>query len=176
MPEPTLQYPIGRFEMPAPLTKAIQNGWLLDIQELPRNLRQAIHGLDQDQLDTPYRPGGWTVRQVVHHLVDSHLNAYQRLKLALTEEEPTVRLYNEKAWAELPEARTGPVTLSIPLLDALHTRLFAVFAELTDQDWERTFQHAEWGVQTVKFLLGMYAWHSRHHVAHITSLRNRMGW
>lgn len=176
MPDQTLRYPIGPFEMPTPLTDAIQEAWLLDVQQLPRHLRQAINGLTKVQLDTPYRPQGWTVRQVVHHLVDSHLNAYQRLKLTLTEQEPNIRTYDEKAWAELADAKSGPVILSLPLLDALHTRLFTAFTGLDDEAWERTFRHPAWGVQPLTYLLGMYAWHGRHHVAHITSLRSRMSW
>ncbi len=172
----SLRYPIGRFSMPDPLSDATKQAWLDDIQFLPAHLRGAVEGLVDYQLDTPYRPGGWTVRQVVHHIADSHLNAYQRIKLALTEDEPLIRVYNEKAWAELPEAKTGKLELSLLMLDALHQRMSTVLSTLDAQDWERTFRHPEWGVHSVTFLLGMYAWHSRHHVAHITALRKRNTW
>jgi uncharacterized damage-inducible protein DinB len=139
-------------------------------------LRQAVAGLDEAQLDTAYRPGGWSVRQVVHHVPDSHLNAYVRIKLALTEEEPTIRPYLEARWAELPEARSAPVEVSLTLLDGLHQRWALALKELAPDAWQRTLVHPESGRQTIAQLTALYAWHGRHHVAHITALRQRHGW
>ena len=176
MSEPDLRYPIGRFARPAETTDETRAGWIEEIAAAPENVRGAVAGLADEQLDTPYRPGGWTVRQVVHHLPDSHLNAYVRCKLALTEEEPAIRTYQEARWAELPEARTAPPAVSLALLDSLHERWVLCLRSLPPAAFARTWKHPEWGVLTIGDLLGLYAWHGRHHVAHITALRERMGW
>ena len=135
-----------------------------------------MKGLSAQQLDTPYREGGWTVRQVVHHVPDSHLNSYIRFKLALTEEEPTIRPYMEDRWAELPEARTAPIELSLSLLEDLHKRWMLMLRAIQPAEWKRTFRHPEIGPMTLEKNLALYAWHGRHHVAHVTALRERMGW
>jgi len=147
-----------------------------EIAEAPANLRAAVEGLTPEQLDTSYRSGGWTVRQVVHHVPDSHLNSYCRFKLALTEDEPTIRAYQEDRWAELEEARTAPVEVSLALLESLHRRWVLMLKSLAPADFQRTFRHPEIGVVTLAQTACLYAWHGRHHVAHITSLRERMGW
>jgi len=135
-----------------------------------------VAGLSQEQIDTPYRPGGWTVRQVVHHVPDSHLNSYIRFRLALTEQEPTIKPYDEKRWAELADSRTGPMEVSLALLESLHARWVLLLRALTAADWKRTYRHPELGVVNLERTASLYAWHGRHHVAHITSLRQRMGW
>ena len=135
-----------------------------------------MKGLSAQQLDTPYRDGGWTVRQVVHHVPDSHLNSYIRFKLALTEEEPTIRPYMEDRWAELPEAKTAPIELSLSLLEDLHKRWILMLRAIQPAEWKRTFRHPEIGPMTLEKNLALYAWHGRHHVAHVTALRERMGW
>jgi uncharacterized damage-inducible protein DinB len=176
MSERDLRYPIGRFERAHEVTEVARREWIEEITATPAAVRAAVAGLGDEQLDTPYRPGGWTVRQVVHHLPDSHLNAYVRLKLALTEEEPTIKTYEEARWAELPEARTAPIEVSLELLDALHRRWVMLLDELPAAAFARTLLHPDWGRFSVDDLLGLYAWHGRHHVAHITALRERMGW
>jgi hypothetical protein len=136
-----------------------------------------VAGLDQEQLDTPYRPGGWTVRQVVHHIGDSHINSIVRFKLALTEETPTIRPYDEALWAELPDSRTAPVDPSLALIDTLHARWVLLLRSMSEQDFERRFHHPEHDrTFTLARTLAMYAWHGQHHIAHITRLRERMGW
>lgn len=170
------RYPLGTFKAEENPTPQRRKELIEQIAQTPAQLRSAVKGLKEAQLDTPYRPGGWTVRQVVHHLPDSHLNAYTRLKLALTEDQPTIKAYDEKLWAELPEARTAPVELSLALLEALHRRWVLQWQALQVADFARTFIHPQHGPRTVDWLLGMYAWHGRHHVAHITALRERMGW
>ena len=171
-----LRYPGGRFARRADPTPAEIEGWIGDIAALPGRLREAVAGLDDEQLDSPYREGGWTMRQVVHHLPDSHANAYVRLHLALTEEAPTIRAYDEAAWAELPFARTGPIEPSLVFLDGLHARWAATLRTLDPSGLERVWIHPDSGRWTVGGLLQLYAWHCRHHVGHITSLRERMGW
>jgi uncharacterized damage-inducible protein DinB len=171
-----LRYPIGRYEPPKPITAINRAEWLSELEELPANLKQAVAGLDDEQLDTPYRPGGWTVRQVVHHLPDSHLNSYQRLRLALTENAPVIKTYDEAAWAELSDAKVAPIGISLSLLTALHARWITLLRSLDESRLKRTVRHPEWGEITLDWMLGLYAWHSRHHVAHITSLRKREGW
>ena len=171
-----LRYPVGQFAADADVTEEKRRRWIGEIANTPDTLRAAVHGLSAEQLDTPYRPGGWTVRQVVHHLPDSHLNAYVRFKLALTEAEPTVKTYDEAAWAELSDGRTAPVEISLALLESLHRRWVLVLRSLFPGDYSRTFRHPEWGTVTLDWYLQQYAWHGRHHVAHITSLRERMGW
>jgi len=171
-----LRYPIGKFRADSEVTDAKRRQWIEEIAATPAALRAAVAGLSDTRLDTPYRPGGWTVRQVAHHLPDSHLNAYVRFKLALTEAEPTVKTYDEAAWAELADGRTAPVELSLALLDSLHRRWVLVLRSLSPGDFARTFRHPEWGTVTLDWYLQQYAWHGRHHVAHVASLRERMGW
>ncbi len=176
MTAPDLRYPIGRFESVSTLTAAQRRECIAQIAAAPEGLRRAVAGLDDRQLDTPYRPGGWTVRQVVHHVPDSHLNAYTRFKLACTEPTPTIKTYDEARWAELPEARSAPIEVSLGLLESLHRRWVLYLESLGPPEFARTFHHPEWGTSTVDWLLAQYAWHGRHHTAHITALRERMGW
>ena len=171
-----LRYPIGPFHYAGTSTPVDRTRFIAEIERLPVELRAAIDGLSPQQLDTPYRPGGWTPRQVVHHLPDSHLNSYIRFKLALTEDEPTIRPYDEGRWAELEDGRTGPVDVSLDLLAALHKRWVLVLRAIRDQDWSRRLHHPASGVLSLDAMLANYAWHGRHHVAQITSLRERMGW
>jgi len=170
-----LRYPIGKFSYDGTLTEDQKQKFLDDIAHAPANLRAAVKGLSQQQLDTPYRPGGWTVRQVAHHVPDSHLNAYVRFKLALTEEEPTIKPYAEDRWAQLADTQTTPVEVSLAMLDALHDRWVRLLRSLKPEDWKRTFRHPEMGVMNLERTLALYAWHGRHHVAHITALRERNG-
>jgi hypothetical protein len=172
---PDLSYPIGKFHYEGPYTPAQRQRWIEDIAACPANLRKAVHGLSQPQLDTPYRPGGWTVRQVAHHVPDSHMNAFIRFKLALTEDEPQIKPYNEKAWAELPDVQV-PIETSLTLLEALTQRWVVVLRAMKPADFERKLKHPEMGVGNLDRYVGMYGWHSKHHVAHITRLRERMGW
>jgi uncharacterized damage-inducible protein DinB len=171
-----LRYPIGKFSFDGTLTEEQKAKFLDDIEQTPARLDAAVRGLSDKQLDTPYRDGGWTVRQVVHHVPDSHLNSYMRFKLALTEEEPTIRTYMEDRWAELPEAKSAPIGLSLALLSSLHTRWMLMLRALQPADWKRTFRHPEIGLMTLEKNLALYAWHGKHHVAHVTGLRERMGW
>jgi hypothetical protein len=172
-----LQYPIGRFRRPDNTSAGQASAWIEEIAALPGQLRTAVEGLSGAQLDTPYRDGGWTVRQVVHHVADSHMNAYCRVRIALTEPEPTVRPYDEKAWADLPDARSGPVEASLTLVEALHARWIALARTLTPEQLRIAYRHPEHSKPMVlDTTLAMYAWHGKHHVAHITSLRERMGW
>lgn len=145
------------------------------IAELPAKLRAAVAGLNEKQIDTPYREGGWTVRQTVHHVADSHMNSFIRFRLALTEDNPTICAYNEALWAEIPDA-TEPIEISLTLLDSLHRRMYVMLRAFKQEDWKRTLVHPENGVMTLDQMLGLYAWHSKHHVAHVTELRKRMGW
>ncbi|MFQ5570438.1 MAG: YfiT family bacillithiol transferase [Rhodothermales bacterium] len=171
-----LRYPIGPFTFPSDTSDEQRRQWIDEIASTPAHLRAAVAGLTDEQLDTPYRPGGWTVRQVVHHLPDSHLNSYIRVKWALTEDEPVIKTYDEKAWADLVDARTAPIDLSLALLDALHERWVLMLRSLSEDEVARVFRHPEWGRVTLAQNLAIYAWHGRHHVAHITALRERMGW
>jgi hypothetical protein len=171
-----LRYPIGKFTYEGPPTPDQRQGGLDQIAQAPGRLRAAVRGLSEQQLDTPYRPDGWTVRQVVHHVPDSHLNAYIRFKLALTEDEPTIKPYAEDKWARLADTATTPVEVSLALLDSLHDRWVRLLRSLQPEDWKRTFRHPELGLVTLEKNLAIYAWHGRHHVAHITSLRERNGW
>jgi len=170
------RYPIGRFEVPTDVTDADRAALVDQIAALPGEIRQVVAGLDDSKLDTPYRDGGWTVRQVVHHVPDSHLNAYTRFKLALTEPTPTIKTYEEARWAELPEARSAPIAVSLALLDALHERWVLLLRVLAPGQFTRAFRHPEMGLMTLNQQVAMYAWHGRHHLAHIQALRNRMGW
>jgi uncharacterized damage-inducible protein DinB len=171
------RYPIGPFRFQGDADRHQREQWIGEIASAPGYLRAAVAGLNPTQLDTPYREKGWTVRQVVHHLPDSHVNAYTRIKLALTEDEPTIKPYEEARWAELPDARSGPVEVSLTLLECLHRRWVLLLRELGPEDFRRRFRHPEHG-RTIGLdeVLAMYAWHGRHHVAQITSLRSRMGW
>lgn len=172
-----LRYPIGPFRYSGSVSTAQRDQWLGEIAAAPEQLRAAVKGMTPLQLDTPYRPEGWTVRQVVHHLPDSHLNAYTRIKLALTEEEPTIKPYEEARWAELPDARTGPVEPSLALLDFLHQRWLLLLRSLRPADFARRYRHPEHGrMFELNEALALYAWHGKHHIAHIASLRRRMAW
>lgn len=171
-----LRYPVGRLTYDNDVTEEKRRTWIRQIADTPGALRAAVAGLDDAQLDTPYRPGGWTVRQVLHHVPDSHMNAYIRFKLALTEENPTIRPYDEAAWAAVADtARTDPL-VSLALLDALHQRWVILLDSMKPEDFARPLLHPENGPMTMDRLLQMYAWHGRHHVAHITELRRREGW
>jgi uncharacterized damage-inducible protein DinB len=170
------RYPIGKYE-PQPFSEKQKQGWLNDIKFLPLAIEQAILNLDAGQLETPYREGGWTVKQLVHHVADSHINAYCRFKLGLTEDNPTIRTYEESLWAELKDTQNLPVNISTTLLHAVHIRWYEILVNMTNAEYDRTIFHPEHKKQfTLWHLLGMYAWHSRHHTAHITSLREKMGW
>ncbi len=171
-----LRYPIGQFNPPAIISEEQLNQYMLSIGSLPSRVGEAVCQLSDEQLDTSYRPGGWTVRQVVHHLPDSHLNAYIRQKLALTEENPTIRPYDEVAWAELPEARTADPGISVALLHALHQRWVLTLHQLSPAQLDRTFVHPASGQQSIRYHIGLYAWHGEHHLAQITELKRRMGW
>ena len=171
-----LRYPIGRFRAPEPPSPNDRAAQIETLRRLPERLRAAAAGLDDRQLDTPYREGGWTVRQLVHHIADSHANSYVRFKLALTEDWPTIKAYDEAAWAELPEARTLPVEPSLKWIEAMHARWVAMLESMTDSDFEKGFLHPERGRMTLATNLALYDWHSRHHTAHIAGLRARMGW
>ncbi len=171
-----LRFPIGRFELDPQPTRAKHKGWIDQIGRVPGELRALVQDLSERQLDTPYRPDGWTVRQVVHHLADSHLNAYVRTKLALTEEEPTIKPYDEAAWAELPDGSTSPIESSMSLLEALHARWVAALRALDEDAFKRTLNHPEHGVITIGWIVQSYAWHGQHHIAHVNTLRDKMGW
>lgn len=170
------RYPIGRFQREPNPTAEWRRARIAEIEEAPARLREAVAGLSDEQLDTPYREGGWTVRQVVHHVPDSHLNAYVRFHWAMTEDEPGIKTYEEARWAELPDARTAPVEVSLALLEALHRRWLLLLRSMTAADFARTLRHPEMGVLTLDHMLTIYSWHGRHHVAHVTALRERMGW
>jgi uncharacterized damage-inducible protein DinB len=171
-----LRFPIGKFHFAGSWTEQQKQTALDDIAAAPANLRSAVQGLSAAQLNTPYRPEGWTVRQVVHHLPDSHLNSYVRFKLALTEDEPTIKPYAEDLWAELADTQTTPIEVSLTLLESLHDRWGRLLRSLTPEQWQRTFRHPDMGAMTLEKTLALYAWHGRHHVSHITSLRDREGW
>ena len=175
-PMTDLRYPVGTFSFDPEITRDTRRIWIRQIAGAPAALRAATSGLDGRQLDTPYRPGGWTVRQVVHHLPDSHLNAYIRFKLSLTEDNPTIKPYDEAAWARIADTARTPTDVSLALLDALHRRWVVLLESLADSDFARPLHHPEIGPITLDYLLQMYAWHGRHHVAHIVELRKREGW
>jgi len=173
---PDPRYPIGKYE-PQPYSQLQKDKWLLDLQLLPSDLENAVHNLDEAQLHTPYREGGWTVHQLVHHIADSHMNAYMRFKLGLTEDNPPIKPYEEKLWATLNDVKILPINISITLLFALHERWFAALKDLSEAEWMRTVFHPEHKKEmTLWFLLGLYAWHGRHHVHHILSLREQKQW
>ncbi len=163
------RYPIGKYTPPQEATPALRQQAISAIAEAPAKLRAAVKGLNDEQLNTPYREGGWTVRQVAHHVPDSHMNAYVRFRLALTEQEPTIKPYEEARWAELVDAKSAPVDVSLALLERL-------LHSLKPEDFARTFRHPDHGVRTLDWLLFLYAWHGRHHTAHVTELRRQKGW
>lgn len=172
-----LHYPIGEFRLEGRITPERRTAWIGEVAEFPVKFRNAVIGLSEVQLDTPYRPGGWTVRQVVHHVPDSHLNAYLRFKLALTEANPTIKPYAEADWAELPDSRSAPIPMSLVLLDALHRRWVYLLRALEEEEWQRTYFHPEQNKSLkLEAVLAMYAWHGQHHLAQISSLVDRSGW
>jgi hypothetical protein len=171
-----LRYPIGGPQRAESFSAQQRSAAIESIRQLPRNLRAAVADFSEQQLDTPYRPGGWTVRQLVHHVADSHINAYVRVRLALTEDWPTISDYQETRWAELEDARTAAVSTSLDLLQALHARWVPLFASLTEPEWRRGYIHPANGRQSVEQVAMLYDWHGRHHTAHITQLATRMGW
>jgi len=169
------RYPIGKFRRnEADLTN--HEAAIATLAELPEKMRSAVDGLGASQLDTPYREGGWTVRQLVHHVADSHANSYVRMRLALTEDWPTIKPYDEKLWAELSDAKSAPIELSLELLDGLHARWTLLLKSLTEEQWQRGYVHPVNGRQSLAEAVALYDWHSRHHLAHIVELRKRMGW
>src|SRR3989442_12828400 len=171
-----LRYPVGAFKFEGTLSPEQRLTLIDQIAATPEKMRAAVAGLSEEQLDTPYRPDGWTVRQVVRHVPDSHLNSYVRFKLALTEDDPTIKPYAEDRWAELADTKATPIEISLTLLDSLHDRWVRLLRSLTPEQWNRTFRHPEMGPMTLEKTLALYAWHGRHHVAHITELRKRMSW
>lgn len=171
-----LRYPVGKFKYDGPPGDEQKKAFLDEIAATPANLRAAVKGLSDAQLDTPYRPGGWTVRQVVHHLPDSHMNSYVRFKLALTEDDPTIKPYAEDRWAELADSKATPIEVSLTLLDSLHDRWVRLLRSLSGEEWKKTFRHSVLGSMTLEKTLALYAWHGKHHVAHITELRKRKSW
>ena len=170
------RYPIGKFQQPLEATPVLRQQAIEIIAETPAKLRAAVEGLSPVQLDAPYRDGGWTVRQVVHHVPDSHLNAYVRCRLALTEMEPTIKPYEESAWAKLEDAARSPIDVSLRLLEPLHERWVTLLRSVKAEEFARTFRHPDQGVKTLDWLLFLYAWHGKHHTAHITELRKQKGW
>jgi len=170
------RYPIGKFSYSGPPTPKQREALISEIAAAPAQLRAALHGLSEPQMQTPYRDGGWTVLQVVHHVPDSHMNAFIRFKLALTEDEPTIKPYMEDRWANLPEVQATAPEVSLALLDALHVRLVAMLRGISPEEWKRVFRHPEMGAMPLEKNLALYAWHGKHHVAHITELRKKMGW
>ena len=171
-----LRYPIGQYEPLANSTEAQRRELIEAIALAPKQLREAVQDLSPVHLDTPYRPEGWTVRQVVHHLADSHVNSYIRFRWALTEDEPLIKAYNEVEWAKLPDAHSADPRVSLALLDALHERWVLLLRSLTPEQFNRTLRHPEAGLLKLETMLGLYAWHGRHHIAHITGLREQMEW
>lgn len=171
-----LSYPMGKY-IPKPFSEEQLQEWIIDIKNLPQHLENAVINLNEAQLDTPYREGGWKVNQLIHHVADSHMNAFTRFKLALTEDNPTIKPYDQDAWVMLADTTNVPINISLTLLHALHARWTELLKNIKPSEWERTVVHPEHNKQmTVWYLLGMYAWHSLHHTAHITSLRERMKW
>jgi DinB superfamily len=170
------RYPTGKFEMPAAVTPALRQAAIEKIAETPAKFRAAVRGLGDAQMDTPYRDGGWTIRQVVHHVPDSHMNAYVRLKLALTESSPTIKPYMEDKWALLADSRATPIEVSLSLLDSLHTRWVVLLRSLKPEDFSRKLVHPDHGERNIDWVIFIYAWHGPHHTAHITELRKQKGW
>jgi uncharacterized damage-inducible protein DinB len=171
-----IRYPLGTFALDKEPTASKRAAWISDIADMPAHLKRAVCGLSQAQLDTPYRDGGWTPRQIVHHLADSHMNSFTRFKLALTEPTPQIKPFDQDAWAKLPDVLHADISSSLALVTGLHERLVILLNSLTEKDFAITFLHPENGLMTLDRTLQTYAWHSRHHVAQITALRDRMGW
>ena len=174
MPDP--RYPIGKLHYEGPPSADQRQKFIGEIEQAPAAIRAAVQGLSSEQLDTPYREGGWNVRQVVHHVPESHMNAYIRFKLALTEDEPTIKPYAEDRWAKLGDVQTTPIEVSLVLLESLHMRWVRLLRSLDEEEWKRKFKHPELGPVSLEKNLAIYAWHGRHHTAHITELRKRMNW
>jgi uncharacterized damage-inducible protein DinB len=173
MTDDTLRFPIGRFQRPdGPLDPATRARHIETIASTPARLAEAVRGLTEAELDTPYRPGGWTARQVVHHMADSHMNAYVRVKLALTESAPLIKTYDEDAWAKLPDSKDTPAEVSLSLLTALHDRWVRTLRAMKPEDFQKACTHPEHGPITVDFLLALYAWHGPHHIGHVKSVRS----
>lgn len=170
------RYPIGKLHYEGPLSEGQRRKFIGEIEQAPAAIRAAVQGLSSEQLDTPYRDGGWNVRQVVHHVPESHMNAYIRFKLALTEDEPTIKPYAEDLWARLVDVQTTPIEVSLVLLESLHARWVRLLRSLDEEEWKRKFKHPELGPVSLEKNLAIYAWHGRHHTAHITELRKRMKW
>ena len=170
------RYPIGKFTFDGPTSEAQRTKFINDIEQAPVALRNAVKSLTPEQIETPYREGGWTVRQVVHHVPESHMNAYVRFKLALTEDEPAIKPYLEDRWADTAEVRSTPLEVSLTLLESLHNRWVRLLRSMQPADWKRTFRHPELGTVSLERNLALYAWHGKHHVAHITELKKKMGW
>jgi hypothetical protein len=170
------RYPIGKYAYDGPLSPEQRTKLIDDIAHAPDALRAAVKGLSPQQIETPYRDGGWTVRQVTHHVPESHMNAYIRFKLALTEDAPTIKPYMEDRWAKLADVESTPLEVSLTLLDSLHQRWVCLLSSLQPQDWKRTFTHPEMGSVSLEKNLALYSWHGKHHVAHITELRKKMAW
>ncbi|MBA4494460.1 YfiT family bacillithiol transferase [Paenactinomyces guangxiensis] len=173
---PDVRYPIGKFKINQPITDDMRRQWLNEIETAPEQLRLSVKGLSDQQLDTPYRPEGWTIRQVVHHLPDGNLHGYIRFKLALSEVDPLIKTYDEGRWGELIDSRTAPIEISLTFFEMLHQRWAILLHSLTPDDFRRTYRHPESGTFTLEQGLALYAWHSKHHIAHITYFRERMGW
>jgi len=171
-----LKYPIGRYQLEEIIDKDSINNWIKEIESLPEKLIAAVRGLNKEQLQTPYRPEGWTVQQVVHHIADSHLNSYIRFKLALTENKPIVKPYDQKLWAELADTKLVDVKVSLDLIKSLHIRWTTLLYQLTEEELEKEYLHPESGMKNLKETICHYAWHGNHHLAHITSLKQRMSW
>lgn len=171
-----LRYPIGKFERPTHLTPEARAAAIIDIAELPQKFRAATAGLSPAQFETPYRPGGWTVRQLAHHVPDSHMNAYVRWKLALTEDKPRIKTYREEEWAKLADTREAPIEISLALLDGIHARWSLILRSMAPEEFLRPLEHPDHGDNTLDALLALYSWHGRHHTAHVTRLREREGW
>jgi hypothetical protein len=170
------RYPIGKFKWDGAATYVQREHWMTEIEETPARLRAVAQDLSDARLDTPYRENGWTIRQIVHHLPDSHMNAYVRFRLALTEQNPTIKPYDQSLWAELKDAKSAPVAPSLAMLEGLHARWAVLLRSMDADDFARTLHHPEHGNLALDHMLAMYAWHGRHHIAHIASLRERMGW
>ncbi len=172
-----IRYPIGKFTPPSPITEDQISEWIEEIEALPALLRATVENLTDEQLDTPYRPDGWTVRQVIHHVSESHLNSIIRFKWTLTEDEPTIKAYNQQGWATTPDVQRTPIETTLRFVDALHAKWVILLKSLDNEDWRKAFVHPESGKKIeLAWMAGLYAWHGKHHVAHVESLKNREGW